>query len=241
MITKIKNIGFSQKTKAEHLNFHLEVMEYLNKCGAENISCEAEIQLYASAISEEVQVVNLQTASALTADMDAKDKERDSYASYIFTTIDAAKNSPIEAQKEAHKQLTPVVSPYKGIASSTDSQESAQIVGLVNDILSSLALIPHITALNLDAAVSALNSANNDYMALDEKRTSEMPSKAETNKKRKAVDEQYQAIVDKTNATVILAPNAEAQTLVKDINNLIDQTNASYNRRTAKRGDEPAA
>ena len=240
MATKIKTIGLAKLAKAEHLNFHLEAMEFIEKCDAENILSEAELSLYELAISEEVKVVNLQSASALTPEMEAKDKERDEYLSFLFATIDAAKNSPIEAQREAHRQLTPVVSPYQGIAYTTDSQESSQIVGLVNDILSSLALVPHTAALNIDAVVSALNSANTDYMDLDAKRTSEIPSKAETNRKRAAVDEQYFAIVDKANATVILAPNAEALTLVNDLNNLIDKTNADYNRRTAKRGeDEP--
>ena len=240
MATKIKTLGLAKLAKAEHLNFHLEAVAFIEKCGAENISIETELSLYRTAIDAEIKVVNLQSASALTPEMEAKDKERDEYLSFLFATIDAAKNSPIEAQREAHRQLTPVVSPYQGIARSTDSQESSQIVGLVNDILSSPALVPHTAALNIDPVVSALNSANNDYIKLDAKRTSEIPSKAETNKKRAAVDEQYFAIVDKANATVILAPNDSALTLVNDLNNLIDKTNADYNRRTAKRGgDEP--
>ena len=240
MATKIKTLGLAKLAKAEHLNFHLEAKSFIMKCGAADISVETEFPLYTEAIAEEIKVVNLQSASALTPEMEAKDKERDEYLSFLFATIDAAKNSPIEAQREAHRQLTPVVSPYQGIARSTDSQESSQIVGLMNDILSSESLVPHTAALNIDPVITALNVANNHYMALDVKRTTETPSKAETNKKRAAVDEQYFAIVDKANATVILSPNDSALTLVNDLNNLIDKTNADYNRRTAKRGgDEP--
>lgn len=236
MTTKVQEIGFTKLTNAEHLNFHIEVKMFIESCGAENISATTELPLYAQALEEETDMVNRQAASAITADLEAKDKERDELLSFIFATVDSAKNAPMTAFKEAHKQLTPVLSPYKGITKKTYSQESAEILGLLKD-LRVAALETHVSALNLTDVLTLLETVNTEYMTLDQQRTSETPDKIDAGEVRSKVDDLYSTITDKINATVILMPNDSAIQLVKNINNSINETQASYNRRTAKRGE----
>ena len=236
MTEKVKGIGFTQLTNAEHLNFHLEVKGFIEKCGVENISATEELAKYGEGIEIEVNMVNRQVASALTGDLEAKDKERDELLSYIFATVENAKNAPMESFKEANKQISPVLSPYKGIGAKTNSQESAEIVGLIKDLTKD-GVASHMATLNLSEVVTMLGTINDEYMGLDQQRTSETPSKADSRNVRSKVEDVYDHIIDKVNATVVLMPNENASQLVQDLNNLIDKTRASYNRRTAKRGE----
>ena len=236
MTTKVKEIGLTKLTHAEHLNFHSEVKMFIEKCGVENVSVTTELPEYGQIIDKEVDMVNRQMASALTGDLESKDKERDDLLSFIFSTVESAKKAPMPTFKEAYKQLTPVLSPYTGIAKKTFSQESAEILGLVKD-LRAPALEVHVSALNLTDVLTLLETTNTDYMNLDQQRTSDVPSKVDARKLRSEVDDMYKALMDKVNATVILMPNDSATQLVQHINTTIDKTNASFNRRTAKRGE----
>ena len=58
MSNKIKDMGFSKLTNAEHLSFHNQVMLIVEKCGAENISAVEELALYKTSITSEVIIEN---------------------------------------------------------------------------------------------------------------------------------------------------------------------------------------
>lgn len=236
MVNKIKKNGLTKFTNAEHLGFHTGAQGFFNACTAEKISCATELPLYDAAILAQVDVVKRQLSSSITADLEKMDKERDELISFLFATFDAAKHSPIGAAKEAHKQLLPVMTPYRGMAYRTYVQESAEIIGMLKD-LRAANLAAHITALNFTPVMDLLGTKNSEYIQLDKQRITEMPSKVETDTLRKNVDELYNQIVDKVNATVILTPNPAAETLVVGLNNYIDQINTSYNQRMGRSGN----
>lgn len=240
MVLKIKVFGCTKLKNAEHLGFHLEVQMFFNGCGAGNIASEVEMPLYDAAVLAEVDVVKRQRSSVLTAELEQLDKERDDLLSFLFATLDGAKHSPFDAAREAYRQLLPVMTPYRGIVSHPHVQESGEINGLLKDLRVER-LSAYITALAFAPVMDLLESKNNAYMELDRERILAMPSKMDTDVLRGNVDELYHQIVDKINATVVLSPNAEAETLVVALNNYIDQMNASYNLRTAqiKKEEDP--
>ena len=228
----IKEIGFTKLTNAEHINFHTEVKMYVEKCGVGNISCQQELVLYTAELEKEASIIYRQSASAITASLEAKDKERDELLSYLFISVSNAKNSPIPTQKEAHKHLSLVLEPFLGIAYETNSRETGQIISLVKE-LSQKSLEQHIKNLALDSVIDLIEKANNEYLELDQERTADIPSKRETNELRSRIDTIYKTIKAKTEGTVLLMSNPNAETLVVNLNNLIDTTNTAYNQRTA--------
>lgn len=230
----IKEIGFTKLTNAEHLNFHTKVKMYLEECTVENISCQKELPLYLAELEKEASIINRQTASAITASLEAKDKERDSLLSYFFISVSNAKNSPVPAHKEAHHHLSLVLEPFKGIADETNSRESGQIISLLTE-LKAQSLAGYITSLGVSDTIGLIEIANNEYMELDKQRTADVPSKRETDKLRSQIDGIYRTIKAKTEGTVLLMSNESAEKLVVNLNNLIDQTNTAYNQRTAPR------
>ena len=234
METSIKEIGFTKLTNAEHLNFHTEVKMYVEKCGMENISCANEFPLYQVAIDKEASIINRQSASAITAGLDAKDIERDDLLSYLFISVSNAKNSPVPAHKEAHHHLSLVLEPFLGIAYETNSRESGQIISLLKE-LSEASLEQYISDLGLANVIELIETTNNEYLELDQQRTADVPSKRETNELRATIDDMYRKIKAKTEGTVLLMTNESAEKLVVNLNNLIDTTNTAYNQRTAPR------
>lgn len=235
MVTKIKEMGLTKLRNGEHLGFHLEVQLFLNHCGAENIMCTSELLLYDVAIMAEVRIVRRKCASVLTGDMDRIDKERDKLISLLFATFDTAKNSHIDASREANKQLRPVMKPYRGIARYTHLEETGAVIGLIK-ALRAERIKKHIEALNFSPIIDLLEAKNEEYIKFDLQRIYEIPRNVDTETLRKNVDELYHQIINKANATVTLATNEAAETLVKNLNNYIHQTNASYNLSRARRG-----
>ncbi len=230
----IKEIGFTKLTNAEHINFHTEVKMYVEKCGAENISCQQELVLYTAELEKEASIINRQSASALTTNLEAKDKERDELLSYLFISVSNAKNSPIPAHKEAHQHLSLVLDPFKGIAKETNSRETGQIISLLKELSNEL-LAQYAKTLGLENVIELIEKANNEYLELDQQRTADIPSKRETNELRSKIDTIYKTIKAKTEGTVLLMTNEHAEKLVINLNNLIDTTNTAYNQRTAER------
>ncbi len=237
MDKKVKQMGLTKFNNAEHLAFHLDVARFIEKCTAENISCTKELPLYKSAIELEVEIINRQTASSITEELENKDKERDGLISYLFGSINNAKNSPIDTQRASYKTLSFVIAPYQGISQKTHSQESADIITLVKELRKEIYL-ECLAELYLTDVVNLIAQKNNEYIALYQQRTSKTPNKRDTVNVRAKVDEIYELLIDKINGTVVLVPNDSAKTLVINLNNLIDKTTASYNLRKAKRATE---
>ena len=238
MEKKIKSISLTKMTNADHLDFHTKVKLYVEKCGAENISCTQELTLYQAEIDKEATIIYRQSGSALTAELEAKDSTRDGLLSYFIGGVSNAKNSPLPADRDAHEQLSLVLKPFKGIADETNPRESAQIISLIAE-LKQESLAGYIKTLGLDSVIGLIETANNEYITLDQQRTSDVPSKRETNELRARIDSIYHSLMAKTEGTVLLMTNASAETLVVDINNLIDANKKAYSQRTAERKTTP--
>ena len=241
MYTKIKSYGMKSLTNSEHYGFHEKAREYFNECVAEKIFITDEMANYEKAIEAEATALGIIRKSALSAELEEKEIERDNLLSYFFSLFDAASMAYMKSVKDARATLSPVVEQYRYTKDIPVSQESAEIELMVENLNKS-ENVANMTTLNLLTVLAEIERANKEYKALDSQRTSETPSKRETEEVRARVDDAFNAIVDKANAMAILMPNKgdapitvehtpEVQTLVSNINNHIDQTRASYNRR----------
>ncbi len=228
----IKDIGFSKKNGAEHLNFHNEAKAFMISCGAQNINCTTELNDYELALTVLRENMSRQQASAITPQLESTDEERDNLILYLFSLLDAGEYSPKETIKEAYQALYPAMQPYRGIGNNANTQESADIQAMLTEI-SSPALLPHAQKLGMTNGMDMLQNKNQEYIDLDMQRVSEVPSKKETAELRNRIDNIYFNIVIRINSTLTLQTNPEAQTLAVNINNLIDRTNAAYKQRIA--------
>ena len=228
----VKEIGFSTKNGSEHLNFHNESKVFMDNCGAENINCTTELDNYSIAIQAVKENMRRQQASAITPQMEAVDEGRDGLVLYAYSLLDAGLHAPVTAIQEAYGALHPVMQPYRGIGNKPVTQESADILAMLTE-LNVPALQPHIATLGMTSALEMLDAKNQEYIALDTQRLSEVPSKKETTAVRDNADTIYKNIVNRINATLTLSSNENAVTLKDNLNNLIDRTNAANKQRLA--------
>ena len=92
-----------------------------------------------------------------------------------------------------------------------------------------------VTALNLDAILTALETANKNYSALTDARsvTRTAESVADSKTVRAQLDSLYDDLVMHITAVNILTPSiTEASAFLTALNQVIAETKAAYNRRT---------
>lgn len=177
-------------------------------------------------------LVNRSTANAETKDLLKLDAERDSYVVICWLLSGAAKNSPLAAQRDAYNTLEITVRPYTGLARMRNMRETAP--ARTTACFRKEAVKTAVTALNLDAILTALETANKNYSALTDARsvTRTAESVADSKTVRAQLDSLYDDLVMHITAVNILTPSiTEASAFLTALNQVIAETKAAYNRR----------
>lgn len=203
--------------------------------GAPSLGLSAEfISAMEGDLMKLADVVNESRIAQETEEAQMHEANRDSLATYILTRISRSGTLPLEAERDAGKFLYKVVKPYIGIARLPVAQETAAIQGLLIDLRKDTNA-PYVTALALDGYLAELETENNAYIELTSTRTqNRAASTLESGEViRGRTDEQYDDLVTLAQAYSIAQPSTEATTFVKNINQLIAETAAAYNRRKA--------
>lgn len=139
----------------------------------------------------------------------------------------------VGAQRDAYNTLEITVRPYTGLARMRNMEETAAISGLLLDFRKE-AVKTAVTALNLDAILTALETANKNYSALTDARsvTRTAESVADSKTVRAQLDSLYDDLVMHITAVNILTPSiTEASAFLTALNQVIAETKAAYNRR----------
>jgi len=222
---KADGITLSQLNNTEYTNFMNRVLTLLTAGSISKLTVTNIVNSIKPKLVQMEDLVNRSTANAETKDLLKLDAERDSYVSYLLATVRAAKNSPLAAQRDAYNTLEITVRPYTGLARMRNMEETAAISGLLLDFRK---------ALNLDAILTALETANKNYSALTDARsvTRTAESVADSKTVRAQLDSLYDDLVMHITAVNILTPSiTEASAFLTALNQVIAETKAAYNRR----------
>lgn len=141
---------------------------------------DEEFEEFKALVAKLQNRVNYTSASALTAQLDGIDKQRDSLLTFLFSIVQNGVNLPLEAQRAAAEALALIIRPYANIQRLPGQQETVQVNGLLVD-LAAEAAAAHVATLNLTAVVEALKEQNDQYAALTQQRTLESDAKATEN------------------------------------------------------------
>ena len=222
---KADGITLSQLNNTEYTNFMNRVLTLLTAGSISKLTVTNIVNSIKPKLVQMEDLVNRSTANAETKDLLKLDAERDSYVSYLLATVRAAKNSPLAAQRDAYKTLE--------LARMRNMEETAAISGLLLDFRKE-AVKTAVTALNLDAILTALETANKNYSALTDARsvTRTAESVADSKTVRAQLDSLYDDLVMHITAVNILTPSiTEASAFLTALNQVIAETKAAYNRR----------
>lgn len=234
-VDNIKVMGFTKLTNAEYHSFHQDVITFVSVATEEAIHCTSEtIAAYSEALAQVQDLVNRQSLSLLTSQIEAEDAERDRYTNFIFMSVDAATYSPDSATVALALDLQKELKVYRGITESALAAETSEVKGMIN-VLSQekykddTKLMPSLTA-----AITSLGNSNRNTEALMQQRNSDAPTSAESKKKRDAVSDIYDVIVQNANAAAIFIPSDALTGFIKNVNNTIDKYNLVVKQRLGK-------
>lgn len=230
---KVDSIGLAQLNNAEYTNLMSRALALLNEGSIKKLTVTDIVNQMKPLRAKMEDLVNRSMANVETKDLQKLNAERDSYVSYLFSTVRAAKNSPLEAQRTAYDRLEIIMRPYTGLARMRNMEETVAIRGLLID-LRKKDVAAVVAALNLDAILKALEEANNSYAALTDTRSATRTSEAMDDSKtvRAQLDSLYEDLVMHITAVNVLTPSVtEASAFLTALNQVIAETRAAYDRR----------
>ena len=200
---QIGSVAKTALTNAGHMSMNNEIYARISDATAAALHLEAFAPGYKECIDREAECVNRVTKSASTAQLEAKDKERDKTLQFIYSMNGSYKVCPDETLRTSALLVDSVLRAYDKIYAKAYAEETALIDGLLLDFAKadvSEALKP----LRLDTYVAQLKTLNDAYKALDITRTDEYSArvKTDTTKARKATDETLDLIIQRVNAYV---------------------------------------
>lgn len=246
-ITKIKPIGLTKMNNAEYENFMSrfrglippgesykpDVINLLSADDRLGITDE-QIAAFDTDYALLVDLVNQSRISDETAQMLDVDKQRDDLVVYITSSVSQMAKSPLTAQRSAAQTVYNILKPYIGIYKSANQQETAQIEGLLADLIKPG--IPElIQTLGLTDVIAALSEANTTYAELTAQRTNNKAATIQENSKavRLRMNSLYDNMTTIAFVQSVASPTDETATFVKNLNALIDEISALYNQRIA--------
>ena len=191
---QIGSVAKTALTNAGHMNMNNEIYARILDTTVAALHLEALAPGYKECIDREAECVNRVTKSASTAQLEAKDKERDKTLQFIYSMNGSYKVCP---------------------------DETALIDGLLLD-LAKADVSEALKTLHLDTYVAQLKTLNDAYKALDITRTDEYSArvKTDTTKARKATDETLDLIIQRVNAYAVLEPTEAINAFIDTVNQI---------------------
>lgn len=191
---QIGSVAKTALTNAGHMNMNNEIYARILDTTVAALHLEALAPGYKECIDREAECVNRVTKSASTAQLEAKDKERDKTLQFIYSMNGSYKVCPDETLR------TP-----------------ALLLDLAKADVSEA-----LKTLHLDTYVAQLKTLNDAYKALDITRTDEYSArvKTDTTKARKATDETLDLIIQRVNAYAVLEPTEAINAFIDTVNQI---------------------
>ena len=213
---QIGSVAKTALTNAGHMNMNNEIYARILDTTVAALHLEALAPGYKECIDREAECVNRVTKSASTAQLEAKDKERDKTLQFIYSMNGSYKVCPDETLRTPALLVDSVLRAYDKIYAKAYAEETALIDGLLLDVSEAL------KTLHLDTYVAQLKTLNDAYKALDITRTDEYSArvKTDTTKARKATDETLDLIIQRVNAYAVLEPTEAINAFIDTVNQI---------------------
>ncbi|MDL2213188.1 DUF6261 family protein [Bacteroides sp. OttesenSCG-928-J23] len=228
MSSKIGTLQLSQLLVASHYNFHRTTNLNINDATAAALNIVELAPVYTEAVTTLGKLVNRAQGSVITEEIAALDLERDGLLSEIFNIIDYAAISQVPTRALPGKTLKRLIAPYRGIQGNELTKETGQIVGLLRDLGATTELITAQEDLNIQAMVQALRKANNKLNDMMSSRATEAETRnvtlsVSTKEQRRVVDDIYNQMLERINATAILQSTEALEAFIIVQNGLVKQ------------------
>jgi hypothetical protein len=170
----ITKAGFTAFTNAMHTELHTKILAYIDDYGVEKLGLDKSVvDDYRASISKQQEYVNRSYASTLTPDIVKARSLRDSWYTFVRTTMQAAQYSPQSTFTSAYSVLNiKLLKIYPSISEMTDGQAATvQIRGFIQTAKEECA--SQLEVLKLTDAVERLETCNEDFAVKYKRRNTE--------------------------------------------------------------------
>lgn len=232
-VVLLSSIALGKLNASEYLNLMTRLQTLIEGATAEALGLtNDEFEEFKDLVAKLQNRVNYTSASALTAQLDGIDKQRDSLLTFLFSTIQNGVKLPIETQRVAAEALELVIRPYTNIQRLPGQQETVQVNGLLIDLAAESAAT-HVATLNLTAVIDELKKQNDQYAALTQQRTLEGDANATENitELRARMDPMYVAVTTIAHAESVANPTEATAEFVRSLNATVAEVEHLYNLR----------
>jgi len=241
---KVKSIELAKLRNAEFIQFIRQTAELV----AENDVTALKVENQYTSLVE--NVVNLEAihkkslANKLTADIESIDKKRDEALVAIGLIAEGNMYVLNEEKQLAATLLTASIHTYgntiREITRLNYNAKTATVISLLNEWALNEELSAAVTTLGLAEEVSVLAGLNNSFDTTYKARTKEYAEATSENvsEVRASVLPSYYALRDTLDAYEVVAPTEAGQTVIKQINALIEQYNKLLSLRSGKLIDD---
>lgn len=232
--------NITRARNAEHYQFHSDVLDIITTGFASAQKIDSLRDTYQQLFDTENECYLSNRAYKDTLDIETADKMRDDLFLYLSQTIATGKLCPIADKKSAAQTLDYVIDPYRGAPRLNYASNTAAIQDFILKIREARNS-DAINALGLKEAVDALEEANKAFNALYSGRSTEVLSRATSEKMksiRPQVDKAYKETVSAINAlyevNALITKNRDVEiqleTVIDKINAIIIQLQKTLSR-----------
>lgn len=193
---------------------------------------DGELEAFDADVEKLGDAVNQSFVSLETAQMSNTDKERSDLLVYFNGIVSTERKSPLESRRNAAIELFNETKVYVGVQNLAGQQKTQQINGLLQD-LDKEKNKAHVATLGLTEVVSSLQTSNQKYESLTAARTNARAARRTENAKtiRLRLDGQFDDMLTISFVYSVAYPTKGTATFISQLNALIDEVRAAYNRR----------
>ena len=160
-VLRIRRGNCRRFSGAQHCQFQFNLYQLVKEADRQQLHLSDELlKMWADSIDLETEISKQAVATVQTDRMKELDRQRDDLLKNIFGVVRAQQKSPVEALRNAAKELGKAIAPYTGIQFKAVDAESAEVHSILKDLEH---LAAEVTALGLAPVTTLLKDLNNEY------------------------------------------------------------------------------
>ena len=215
---EIEEINFKNLHNGEHYQFHAQAGNLITKYTPTALGIADAHAAYQVAFTHEGQAIVLIQKSPITRLMTNKDYTRDELGRGLTHTLLGATYHYNNEVKQAALRLKVIFDHFGNFMDKPYGQESSDITNLVKEMNGNHAA--DVATVGLAGWLNALDTENNEFIALGSDRNTEGATKTVYRMKetRKEVDSAYGEIVKRINSLIVVNGQAAYKDFVNELN-----------------------
>ena len=232
---KIEKIRLAGLRNDEHFQFHTNFKTLVSKAGAAALNVQPQFEAYLTLYAQEDEALKKIMKSAITADIQDADRQRDLLFRGMADANKSALNHFNPAVREAAKRLKIVFDTYGNLAQKPLNEETSGIYNLLQDLNGKYAQDAATAGLSDWMAELGASNAAFDQLTIARYEESGMKTDLVMKECRKAVDEAYRALIERINAFALIAADAAYADFIPTFNAVIEKYSNTVAQRTGNR------